>query len=370
MGLGKSAIAVRLCMEVPFSLVVCPAYLKSHWQSEFQKFTGEHPDAFGAEIVSYSQLAKLEPKQAAQCIVFDEAHYLKNPKAKRTGYAHDIVLQSKPKYLLGLTGTPIKNRVPEWWSLIRLCAYGNKLVDMQGFHSDYMAFCHFFSNEIKVKIGNHRHISKFEGVKNADKLRDMVRPMFIKKDAQGLPERVASFVQIEPEKRDLAIEKELLEDFENEENMSSAKRKNAFIKTSETIKLVEDMLAQDIRPVVFSDHIDACEKIAKHFGVKALHGKVAPEVRAEAVKDFEHGFHPVLACTIGSMSTGFSILSTNHMVFNDFPWVGTDLAQAEARIRRVTQKKTCFYKYVFSGDVDERIYKTLQKKAKTIKEVV
>ena len=302
-------------------------------------------------------------------VIFDEVHYLKNISAQRTQKAHNQVFSSKPKYLLGLSGTPIKNRVPEWWSLIKLCAYGNTSINMGRFAHNPHAFNEHFTHVTQFKV-HGRILKKYTGLKNAEELRNLVRPTYLRRTAIGLPDRVAKFVSVsDKELNKKEFQQELEKEFQSNNSFSTAKKQNAINKTPHTINLIQDFLDQDTKVVVFTDHVDSCEAIATAFKVKPLHGSTPIKDRVQAVSDFEHNFSNVLVCTIGAMSTGFSILSANHMVFNDLPWVPSDLAQAEARIRRITQTKTCFYHYVFSGDIDKKIYKTLTAKLKTIKEV-
>jgi SNF2 family DNA or RNA helicase len=76
-----------------------------------------------------------------------------------------------------------------------------------------------------------------------------------------------------------------------------------------------------------------------------------------------------IVATIGSMSVGVNLQAANYMVFNDYPWVPADLAQAEKRIHRIGQKSNCFYYYIFSSGVDENIFQTILDKLKITREV-
>jgi len=359
MGLGKSAIALALCERVAkTALIVCPAYLIRHWKDEIEKF--------GANKCKYTLRSYNKVKSAKgpfDCVILDEAHYIKNPKAQRTTFIHNYVYETKPEYFLGLTGTPVKNRVPEWWSLIRMCSYGNPDVYMGKLRYDYYGFCKTFSHERKIG-----HRSTFEGVKNVETLKKMLVPMFIRKEARGLPDRVVKLHQVDLDEIPTV---EMLAEFESDTPTAFAthKKNNALAKVAATVDLAKDMMREGHRPIIFTDHIDSCRQIAFMINCPALYGVVAGAVRAQKVAEFQKGFHRALVCTIGSMSTGFSITATNYMIFNDYSWVPSDMAQAEGRIRRINQDKTCFYYYVFSSDVDKTIFKKLKSKSKTIKEV-
>ena len=143
MGLGKSLQAITVFAidivrgRCNTCIVVCPASLKINWEDEFTKFTGGihiqvldgTPTARKAQIVefmlipfpkvlivNYEQVtAHLEEfnKIGFDVAIFDEAHYIKNPKSKRSKAC--LALRSKRSFML--TGTPLLNNVAELWTL-------------------------------------------------------------------------------------------------------------------------------------------------------------------------------------------------------------------------------------------------------------
>jgi SNF2 family DNA or RNA helicase len=122
-GLGKSAQAL-LAAEPPL-LIVSPAMLHGTWQDEVEKW---RPD-IGRTWVSYSSLCArdghavdVRPREQYQrewgSIIFDEAHYLKNRKAKWTKASLDLA--TRTDRLMLLTGTPIPNWAYELYMPLRL----------------------------------------------------------------------------------------------------------------------------------------------------------------------------------------------------------------------------------------------------------
>src|ERR1035441_6917444 len=80
-------------------LIVCPATLKRNWYNELRKWMTRdlrigmgdskffRPDAFDVTIINYDVLANHQDRLRAinwDLLICDEAHLLKNPKAKRT----------------------------------------------------------------------------------------------------------------------------------------------------------------------------------------------------------------------------------------------------------------------------------------------
>ena len=196
MGLGKSATALAAAYKTgKATLVVCPAYLRRNWYDEIEKFIDDAN--FIIEVISYTQLKKVDFDITKwDFIIADEAHYLKNIKAKRTQLFHEIVVKKKPSHVMLLTGTPIKNRVSEFWSLLQLCYYGGKYGAFSSYHRLYYKFCNTFSFERTFEV-NGIPVVRFDGVRNVDKLKSLIAPVYLRrktKDVIDLPDVVETFI--------------------------------------------------------------------------------------------------------------------------------------------------------------------------------
>lgn len=154
MGLGKTLQSIGVLNQDPNIrdikvLVVCPASLKLNWRKEFSKFMidGIGNDVYVVKkawpngllkpnmvIVNYDVLHKFHAdicQENWDYVIFDEAHYLKNEKARWTVHAFggmrtedgvELLTQPIPaKKRMFLTGTPVPNRVREAWALIKAC---------------------------------------------------------------------------------------------------------------------------------------------------------------------------------------------------------------------------------------------------------
>lgn len=100
MGLGKTIQGIGIINADPdarSALVICPASLKLNWAKELAKwlvrpFTigvadGKTFPATDIVIINYENVAKHRATIDARewdCLIVDECHYLKNPKAQRT----------------------------------------------------------------------------------------------------------------------------------------------------------------------------------------------------------------------------------------------------------------------------------------------
>jgi SWI/SNF-related matrix-associated actin-dependent regulator 1 of chromatin subfamily A len=375
MGLGKTLVALLMKQRLGVdTLVVCPAYLKHNWLAEAQKFLGT---TLGLTVLSYNKFnEKVEVLPRYKFVIFDEAHYLKNPKAQRTKAAHGYMKDVLPDHLLLLSGTPIKNGVSEFWSLLKLCSYGPKQNRLfLPYQNSQYRFCDYFCRR-EYTFGQH---FKFTGLRHGDELRTLVRPWYLRKragDVLDLPAQVRKKINIAPDKHDKGLE-EAWAAYSNgkvSEHMSTAKAVNALAKVTTTVELAGSIIEGGQQVVVFSDHIKACEDLYSGLSDFAaggiITGATTVNKRTKTIEDFRDGKLAFIVATIGAMSVGVNLQTASHMVFNDYPWVPADLAQAEKRIHRIGQTSTCFYYYVFASDIDEQIYDKLVEKLQIITEVV
>ncbi|MCU1509506.1 MAG: putative ATP-dependent helicase [Glaciihabitans sp.] len=140
MGLGKTFEALAALTHLAskgsrHALVVCPAAVVTNWMREVQSKTNLTPHRLhgvdranglrswvrggGVAVTTYETLAWLEREQHGidiSCVVFDEAHYIKNPWSQRARRSRALI--SKIERAILLTGTPLENKVEEFRNLI------------------------------------------------------------------------------------------------------------------------------------------------------------------------------------------------------------------------------------------------------------
>lgn len=379
MGLGKSAMAIAVMNEQKGpTLIVCPAYLKTNWQNEVKKFSSSFDkSAISLEIESYDQFAKNGNKGLYySMVIFDEAHYLKNMQAKRTKAAHEFVKKSKPEYIMLLTGTPIKNRVCEFYSLLKLCSYNPKGTSGIPLTKGYHVFADALSHKEEYKLPNGIKIVKYTGLKNKPLLLKYLEGKYFRRlaaDELDLPPITESYITCKTPELDNDI---LAADFEQNNSLSTTKKDSALAKAEHTVKFAGELLEQDIGPLlIFTDHVGSAERIygglSRRSGDRGRRGRrimgsTPTEERAKYVEEFQQKKLDFLVCTVGSMSTGFTLTATNRIIFNDLSWCPADNAQAAARIHRIGQKRPCFITYMVSSGVDEKITRTLQEKKRVL----
>jgi SNF2 family DNA or RNA helicase len=315
----------------------------------------------------------------AKFIIADEAHYLKSVDSQRTELFFNLFNKYPPQYFLALTGTPIKNRIPEIYTLLVLMGMekSRTLKIQKDFRSYYM-FCHNFTNPRTVKYGQ-KSVTKFEGHKNIDQLKLYLKDCYIRRKAEdvlNLPEVVEEFIKVEYGES----EKELREAWEAYSTgkviaNSTVKRDTALAKSRFTSDYLSGLLEVEERNiVVFSHHPAAAERI--HDAIKGktksylITGSTEVSARHKYAEEFAKEVGSVLVATIDSFSTGVNLVSANHLVFNDLSWVPSDNDQALKRIHRIGQTKTCFIHYIVGGSVDDSISRMLSRKSNVIKRLI
>lgn len=376
MGLGKTLVAIASAVKVDAkkTLIICPAFLKHNWADEIEKFTGERSsttfsDKAKFHLVSYASISKVKDRDY-EFIVCDEFHYAKNIKAIRTSRLHKLVEENSPKYFLGLSGTPIKNRIPEFWSLLRIIWYGGNFPTFKKYAKSQWTFNMKFSNKRTIVFGNKK-ITRFEGMKNISLLKEMIKPIYLRKKAEDeldLPEQVyKELVMKDSAKTDALLNKawDAYEGGKDRKNFSSAKAVNALSKVDYTIEFLKEASTEVDRFVIFTDHVQVAQKLFNELGPEVsrfVTGSTKASARHQYVREINEGKIKYLISTIGSLSVGVNITGCSHMVFNDYPWGIADIEQAEKRIHRIGQKNTCFYYYILASKMDKKILTTLMSK--------
>lgn len=381
-GTGKSLSALAtIVASKQKAAVVCPPHLVNNWLAETEKHTtlksSPHFLKFNPEsdvfVIPYTQILKAEDiLKNVKFVVLDEVHYLKSLDSQRTKNVHTLLYKYTPEYLMMLTGTLLKNRIPEMYSpLILLGLNKGTYPKILEHYKSYYTFCCRFTN-----VRNTPYGTQFSGSKNLDELRTFIVPYAIKhkEDILNLPELTETKIIV-----DYKDDPELLKAFEEFQDKGvnaniTAKTKSAEAKAPFTANYVMSLIDQDCGPVViFSDHrksISVMELELSKKRVRSITGETSMDRRSEYVKMLNNGQLDVLICSIGSSSSGITLTGANRLVFNDVCFVPGDLQQAKKRIHRLSQTKPCQIVYVVGSQVDEKIINMLNNKNRTINKVL
>lgn len=110
------------------TIIICPAILKQHWKRKIDNLTNQET-GFVSDlsykpksylIVSYEELSSyyssLE-KDQFDCVIVDQAHFLRNTKSNRSKAVNKLFSKTERKILL--SDTPIVNKLDDLTSQLK-----------------------------------------------------------------------------------------------------------------------------------------------------------------------------------------------------------------------------------------------------------
>ena len=423
MGLGKTIQAIGLinaAENINEVLVICPASLKLNWQRECQKWLTQKlsVEIAGTDfphanivIINYDQIKKhIEAIRATawDLLICDESHYLKNPKAQRTG----LILGNKENppikaaRKIFLTGTPILNRPIELHPMLR--SLGAE------FASNWVYYVKRYCAGEQTKYG-----WDVSGNSNTDELNTKLRAsLMIRREKSQvlseLPDKIHQLIPINPNGNSAVVNREIAAWKNHEEKTAAIKKEIAALRaagkndTDEYRSAVTTLRSASLAdfteisrlrhetavakiPVVCENVIDAAESgsivvFAHHTDVldgivaalkkeeiscAKIDGGTPIDERQKIVDDFQAGKIRVFVGSIRACGVGLTLTKSSHVIFAELDWTPATIAQAEDRCHRIGQKETVLVQHiVFDGSIDSMIAKKLVDKEEIIEEIL
>ena len=369
MGLGKTIQAIAAMSHLYAQdresrfLIVCPASVMVNWCREIHKFSSlravllhgalldEALDSWirdgGAAVVNYESLSKIvgaiEQKLRLDMLVIDEAHYIKNPEAKRTQLIHS--LDDESDRILMMTGTPLENKVEEMCELI-------------GFVRPDMV------KEIRENAGM-RHVPAF---------REMLAPVYLRRQREMVLEELPP----------LTMEEEWCEmtpqDFEAyseqvRDGVFMGMRRISFLQkdlksSSKALRLTElcsQAMEEERKVIVFSYFRETIRKVKAFLGdivLGTITGSTPVEERQLLIDRFtDVPGGAVLICQVQAGGTGLNIQAAGTVIFCE-PQIKPSLTwQALSRVYRMGQvQNVLVYHLLCENTVDEAVMGVLARK--------
>jgi superfamily II DNA or RNA helicase len=376
-GLGKTVqalVALETAEAFP-AVVVCPASLKLNWLRECARWLpdrtaasvsgrrGPLPDA-DIIVVNYDvldgradALVELEP----QALIFDESHYCKNPKARRTKAAIELSERvAADAFRLALTGTPLVNRprelVPQLRALGRLPDFGSgagfeRRFDghdaRQRLHWHLRSSCYVRrrKDEVLTQLPPKRRITVPVPLTNEAEYRRLEQDLF-----QWLRKTVLDPAQL-ARRVDSALRAEALV------KLNALRHVAALGKLDAAIEWINAFLASGERLVVFAHHRDVQAALLEAFPRAAfILGGDSLEGRDRNVERFQAGGASLCICSLEAASHGFTLTAAASVAFLELGWTPAKHDQAEDRIHRIGQDRNVTAWYLLAADtIDERI---------------
>ena len=391
MGLGKTTSTIIAALEtgVKKILIICPASLKINWQREIENYTDRsvyiaEGKNFSQEhdfvIVNYDILKNfydLKDKEKSEIyksnfdlIIIDEAHYVQNGQAQRTKLVNSFVKRADKLWLL--TGTPMTSRPMNYFNLLSLIE--------SPVAQNWMAYAIRYCQGYQFKAGN-RKVWNVTGASNLEELRDRTSRQVLRRlktEVLDLPDKIISPVYLRlKSKLYEGLMGEYYDWYENKTDESSSltvqfsklmkvRQVIAEEKINDTIELVQNIIDQGKKVIIFTNFTNTLNKIADHFGKQAvrLDGSTSKPMRQHAVDQFQDNEKiTVFVGNLKAAGVGLTLTAAEAVIMNDLSFVPSDHSQAEDRAYRYGQKSNVSVYYpIFENTIEGAIYDILIKK--------
>jgi SWI/SNF-related matrix-associated actin-dependent regulator 1 of chromatin subfamily A len=391
MGLGKTTSTIIAALEtgVKKILIICPASLKINWQREIENYTDRsvyiaEGKNFSQEhdfiIVNYDILKNfydLKDKEKSEIyksnfdlIIIDEAHYVQNGQAQRTKLVNSFVKSVDKLWLL--TGTPMTSRPMNYFNLLSLIE--------SPVAQNWMAYAIRYCQGYQFKAGN-RKVWNVTGASNLEELRDRTSRQVLRRlktEVLDLPDKIISPVYLRlKSKLYEGLMGEYYDWYENKTDESSSltvqfsklmkvRQVIAEEKINDTIELVQNIIDQGKKVIIFTNFTNTLNKIADHFGKQAvrLDGSTSKPMRQHAVDQFQDNEKiTVFVGNLKAAGVGLTLTAAEAVIMNDLSFVPSDHSQAEDRAYRYGQKSNVSVYYpIFENTIEGAIYDILIKK--------
>lgn len=401
-GLGKTLQALKwisLIYKHRPAIIVTPASLKWTWQAEAALHLNLHTHVLegrrrrgqmlakskGIFIINYEILHSWLPallRLRPLVVVFDEVHYLQSPDAQRTQSSWKLVQFANS--VVGLSGTPMTDKPIQLWSILQLIR-----PDIFPDRSDYAwKFC---------KPRFTRWGWRYDGAANTKKLHRILREQVmirrLKEDvAKDLPNKQRKIVYYQLKKKQrseyLLAQDSFLKWLRriNPAKANRAKRTAALTRVGYLMRLVAQMklpwteqwikefleVHPDKKLVAFTMNTFVIDYLKQKFRCVVVDGRIRGTKRRDAIRAFQS--NPRIRLLLGNWraaGVGHTLTAAHNTAGLDFPWTPGDMLQGEDRIHRIGQKKDCLISYLVTANtIEESLMKTLQKKAKVLRQVL
>jgi SWI/SNF-related matrix-associated actin-dependent regulator of chromatin subfamily A-like protein 1 len=374
MGLGKTIEAIAYAKSIAASplLIVCPASVMWKWAAELKKWssfvpavieTGKQPLPDNATIIMsytmmgnrYSQLMKIPWRM----IIYDESHYLSNPKSIRTRAAKLV----QADHVLMLSGTPFLNRPIELWSILNILdpgTWGNRW-------SYAMRYCGAYRNYYGWDLS---------GASNIEELSNRLKGIMIRRTKQDVLSELPDLSrQVIPVSIPLQEYKRELKKLKGKSStlvaLTGLRHLVGMQKVGAAVELAESILVSGNKLVLYAHHKDVVESLAgqlRAYGVVKIVGDLSAEERTKNIARFKEQADVRVMIISSAGGEGIDLYTASDIIFVEREWNPGKEEQAEARLHRIGQQNPVTAYYLMAmGTFDEDIDQVVRSKREIFK---
>ncbi|MER5937737.1 DEAD/DEAH box helicase [Streptomyces sp. NPDC001928] len=371
MGLGKTIQAIAALAHLAGEgeshfLVVCPASVLINWTREIDKRSAlrvtplhgpDRQDAFadwkgrgGVAVTTFDALRGFPVPGGGELgmLVVDEAHFVKNPRTRRSMAVSEWAEHCDR--VLFLTGTPMENRVEEFRSLVRI-----------------------LQPELAESVDDH------DGVAGSKAFRKAVAPVYLRRNQQDVLTELPALQHTDEWEEPSAQDEDAYREAVRAGNFM-AMRRAAYARPERSAKLdrLREIAAEaaenGLKVVVFSAFRDVLGVTQAALAAKSnerqvfgpISGSVPPTRRQQLVDEFAAApGHAVLLAQIEAGGVGLNMQAASVVILCEPQLKPTVEHQAVARAHRMGQVRSVqVHRLLCTGGVDERLVRMLANKSR------
>jgi len=421
MGLGKTIQVLALLLHLKERdelkqpvLLICPTSVVGNWRKEAERFApslkvlvhhgldrheGEdfQREANGHDLVvsTYSLVHRdLDQLDSVgwHALVLDEAQNIKNPDAKQTR----ALKRLKSPRRIALTGTPVENRLQELWSIMEFLNPG------------------YLGSEASFRRNYALPIERYRDNKATEELRRLVEPFILRRVKtdptviRDLPSKneMKVYCTLTREQGTLyqAVVQESLLKIEASEGIGRKGEVLAALtrlkqicnhpahflsdgsslplrsgKLSRLTEMLEEVLAEDDRALVFTQYAEMGKLIVRHLretlavDIAFLHGGVPSAERERMITEFQEAADapPIFVLSLKAGGFGLNLTQARHVFHYDRWWNPAVEDQATDRAFRIGQTRSvAVYKFICAGTIEERVDELAERKKELAEAVI
>ncbi|WP_305515578.1 MULTISPECIES: DEAD/DEAH box helicase [unclassified Methanobrevibacter] len=400
MGLGKTLQILSAILhfkevnslENKSSLIIVPPTLLSNWENEIKKFTPELTyyiyhgtnrtfplEEYDLILTSYGvirlDLDIFQDKTWFICVI-DEAQNIKNPNTQQTKAIKSIKAENK----VALTGTPIENKLTDYWSIFDFVNKGY-LSSLDNFKANYVM-----------------RIERLEETKTLEKFKTITKPFVLRRlktddnIKEELPDKIINDIYCSLTKKQIRLYNAIMEGiFEDLEGKTGIERRgiilniitglkqvcnhpSQFLKSDNPkinesgkmellITILENILDVDEKVIIFTQYAQMGKIIEQLVSKKLktnvlfLHGSLTQQKKAEVISNFqENKEFKILVATLKTGGVGLNLTAAQNVIHYDLWWNPAIENQATDRVHRIGQKSDVMvYRFITKGTLEEVI---------------
>lgn len=335
-------------------------------------------------------------------LVADEAHRLKNPKAKRSAAFRQLAHQTERVLLL--TGTPVVNQPMELWTILQILQHAEQFGSFKQYR-DY--YCDTWDWE--------QHLERLQSLNKKCRSLFMVRRLK-SQVLKELPDKLVSTIPLEIDNRqeyenaesdvsgyfaqrkaeDESFQSSLVQEAKmlglSGDDMAAYVEKETRAKITSAQKMaaineallrwealkqvavkgkmkkvkdwIDEFLESGEKLVIFASHKHVVKQLSEWYDAPSITGETPVERRMEHVDRFQNDPDcKVIVGNLQAMGEGLTLTAASNVAFIQFGWNPKDQQQAEDRCHRIGQKDTVnVWNLVASGTIEDDLVALIEKK--------